>query len=72
MEYAKIRLPKTVHGSQAFAALAKQHRIIGIREQGEVVYAVPKSAIELLDALGLPYESLPGSPTALAESLDPS
>ena len=69
LEYTKIRLPKTELGSRAFAALAKQHRVRGIREQAEVVYEVPYSALELLVSLGLPYETLPGYPS-LAESPD--
>lgn len=70
MHYTRIRLPKSELGSRAFAALAKQHRVKGISEQGEVVYEVPSSALDLLKALGVPYETLPGGPSSLAESPD--
>ena len=70
MPDTRIRLPKTELGSRAFAVLAKQHRVKGIRECGEVVYEVPHSAVEMLEALGLPYETLPGSPPSFAESPD--
>lgn len=64
MEYTEIRLPKTQLGSQSFFELARRHRVVGLREHGEVVYEVPATALELLDAMRLPYEVIARSQVA--------
>ena len=58
MQYTKIRLPDTDEGALAFAELAKKYRVVGVREEGRVVYHVPDEALELLDDLSLPYDVL--------------
>jgi hypothetical protein len=58
MNYTKVRLPKTDQGAQAFAELAKQNRVVGVRENGEIVYQIPTCAVEKLDELSVPYEVL--------------
>ena len=72
MEYTKIRLPKTHLGSQSFFELARRHHVVGLREHGEVVYEVPATALELLDAMRLPYEVIARSPVAAQKSSGPT
>ena len=56
MAFTKIRLPKSDAGARAFAELAKENRVVGIREHGEVVYQVPDSALDKLNEMSVPYE----------------
>ena len=72
MEYTKIRLPKNHSGSQAFFELARRHRVVGLREHGEIVYEVPATASELLDAMQLPYEVIARSQIAVQILPDPN
>jgi len=72
MEYTKIRLPKTHLGSQSFFELARRHRVVGLREHGEVVYEVPATALELLDAMQLPYEVIARSQIAAQRASGPN
>ena len=58
MTYAKIRLPKTDVATEAFAVLAKEFRLVGVREQGEILYQLPTSALDRLDQMAVPYEVL--------------
>jgi hypothetical protein len=58
MKYTKIRLPETDDGARAFAELARKYRVVGVREEGGIVYQVPADAVATLDDLSLPYEVL--------------
>ena len=69
MSYAKIRLSKSATSAAAFVVLAKQYRVVGIREQGEVLYQVPTEALSALDRLGVNYDLVDGD---LAEPVRPT
>ena len=72
MDYTKIRLPQTHQGSQSFFELVRRHRVVGLRENGEIVYEVPATALELLDAMQLPYEVIARSQIAVQRSSEPN
>lgn len=69
MNYAKIRLPKSEAAAAAFLEIARQYRLVGVREQGEILYQVPTEALSTLDRLGVPYDLLD---TDLAAPVRPS
>jgi hypothetical protein len=45
-------------GAQGLVELARENRVVGICENGEVVYQVPASSLEKLDQMSIPYEIL--------------
>ena len=58
MAYAKIRLAKSEIASRAFAQVVREYRLVGIRENGEVLYMLPELALTILDDMSAPYELL--------------
>lgn len=69
MNYAKIRLPKSDAADEAFFKLIRTYRLVGVREEGEVLYQVPMEALNLLEQMAVPYDLLESN---LAEPVGPT